>query len=66
MKKQTRAERMTDEETYRAELAAMTFEQWLAHHRAAPGAWLTIRGTEEELRVLYATRLDVFDETEED
>jgi len=53
---------MTDEEIYRAELAAMTYEQWLEHRRASPGAWLTMRGTDKEQRALYATRLDGFNE----
>lgn len=45
----------------RDELAAMTYEEWLAYHRAQPGGWLATSAPDELLAACYAERLATFD-----
>jgi hypothetical protein len=53
---------MTEDKTkQRQALAAMTYEEWLADHRATPGGWLVMAAPEEILRACYADRLATFD-----
>ena len=50
----------------RDELAAMTYEQWLAYHRAQPGGWLATSAPDELLYDCYEKRLATFDACEAD
>ena len=45
----------------RDELAAMTYDEWIAYHRAQPGGWLTTSAPDELLARCYAERLRTFD-----
>jgi hypothetical protein len=45
----------------RDELAAMTYAEWLAYHRAQPGGWLTTSAPDELLYACYEKRLATFD-----
>ena len=45
----------------RDELAAMTYEEWLAYHRAQPGGWLATSAPDELLYDCYEKRLATFD-----
>lgn len=42
-------------------LAAMSYEEWLDHHRAQPGGWLTTAAPSDVLRDCYEQRLATFD-----
>jgi len=46
----------------REALEAMTYEQWLDHHRVQPGGWLTTAAPDELLRATYEQRRVTFDE----
>ena len=45
----------------RDELAVMTYDEWLAYHRAQPGGWLTTSAPDELLVRCYGERLRTFD-----
>lgn len=50
-------------------LASMSYEQWLDHHRAQPGGWLTTAAPAAVLRDCYEQRLNTLtnpNETEEE
>ena len=50
----------------RDELAAMTYDEWLAYHRAQPGGWLTTSAPDELMYSCYEKRLATFDAFETD
>jgi len=50
----------------RAAIAAMTYEEWIAYHRAQPGGWLATAAPADVLRGAYEQRLATFDEMEQE